>query len=198
MKLRFLDLFDQAQAILQEKVGTKTYWVFAGEGSGNYPYTTLITTKFGNKAGGYYGWRDKDRAIKYIQEKITEAKNFIERKAKMRQENDLLAVKKFEEIQVGAIYETSWGYEAEWYEFYEVVDKKNGYVYLQKLQKKITDEECSYGYDSHGCVRPIPNSKDGDVIRRKVNAYGFNGLENYESCGHLYNPNKKYEEACWH
>lgn len=93
MNFRFLDLFDQAKAILQEKVGTKTYWVFAGDGCGKYPYTTLITTKVGNKAGGYYGWHDKDKAIKYIQEKISEAKNFIEHKAKMRQENDLLAIK---------------------------------------------------------------------------------------------------------
>lgn len=198
MLSRFIDLFDQTKAIIQEKVGTKTYWVFAGEGSGNYAYTTLITSKVGNKAGGYYGWHDKAGAIKYIQEKIADAKNFIEHKKQMRKENDVLAIKKFDEIVVGGIYETSWGYEAEWYEFYEVVDKKNGYVYLQKLKKEITDEECNYGYDSRGCVRPIKGSKDGDVFKRKVKAWGFGGVEKYESCGFPYNPNKKYEEGCWH
>lgn len=192
---RFIDLFPTDKALFQEKVGTRTYWVF--EGSGKYPYTTLISSKVGNKDGGYYGWQTKEKAIEYIKEKVEEAKKSLERRAERKKEGENLAMNKFDEIQIGEIYVSSWGYEAIWYEFYKVVDKKNGWVYLQKLGKDVSFDNTGYGYCSEGCVKPN-NSKDGEVFKRKVSQYGFKGWDSFEYCCSKYNPEKTYEEGNWH
>ena len=192
---RFIDLFPTDNAVFSEKVGTRTYWVF--ESGGRYPFTTLITSKIGNKDGGYYGWSTKEKALEYIKEKVQEAKNSIVRKLERKKENSNLAQKKFDEIEIGEIYVSSWGYEAVWYEFYQVVDKKSGWVYLQKLGKDVSYDNANYGYCSEGCVKPN-EKKDGEIIKRKVTAYGFKGGASFEYCCSKYNPNKTYEEGNWH
>jgi hypothetical protein len=192
---RFIDFFNTDEAIFQEKVGTRTYWVF--EGNGRFPYTTLISSKVGNKDGGYYGWETKERAIEYIKKQVEEAKQSILRSIERKKTQKEQGTKMFEEIKIGDIYVTSWGYEAQWWEFYKVVDKKNGYVYLQKLEKEVSYEGTSYGYCSEGIVKPTENPV-GEVFRRKVGAYGFKGYESFEYCARKYNPEKTYEEGNWH
>lgn len=192
---RFIDLFPTDKALFQEKVGTRTYWVFEGEG--RYPYTTLISSKVGNKDGGYYGWQSKEKAIEYIQKKVQEAKDSIVRRLERKKESNAEAQKRYDEIQIGEIYVSSWGYEAQWWEFYQVVDKKNGWVYLQKLGKDYNYENTSYGYCSEGKVKPN-GKKDGDVFKRRVTAYGFKGSCSFEYCCSKYNPERDYEEGNWH
>lgn len=193
---RFIDIYQNQKVFFEEQIGTKKYWVF--EGLGKYPYVTLISTKVGNKAGGNYGWKTLDDALNYIKKKVEEAKTAITSKIERKQNEKLLAVETFNKINIGDIYVTSWGYEAQWYEFYKVVDKKNGFVYLQKLGKNTNYDNNKYGFCSEGCVTPNENVLDGEVFKKKVNAYGFNGKESYEYGASLYNPEKQYEEANWH
>lgn len=192
---RFIDFFPTDEAIFQEKVGTRTFWVF--EGNGRLPYTTLISSKVGNKDGGYYGWETKERAINYIKQKVEEAKLSLQRRTERKNTKSAEAVKTFNEVEVGAIYVTSWGYEAQWWEFYKVIDKKNGFVYLQRVVKDRTYEGTNYGYCSEGIVKPT-EQLEGEVFRRKVTAYGFKGYESFEYCARKYNPEKTYEEGNWH
>ena len=192
---RFIDLFPTDEAVFQEKVGTRTYWVF--EGNGRYPYTTLISSKVGNKDGGYYGWQTKEKALEFIKNKVEEAKQALKRSIERRKNKSVEAMRRFNEIEVGGIYVTSWGYEAQWWEFYKVVDKKNGFVYLKKLAKSVAYDNTSYGYCSEGIVKPT-DEEVGEVFRRKVTDYGFKGYNSFEYCASKYNPEKTYEEANWH
>lgn len=192
---RFIDLYANKEPLFKEEVGNDTYWMFESI-SPNYKYVTFATTKIGNKKGDYYGWNDIDRAIANIKSRVETAKNIIKRKEEQRQRAKEIAVGKFDEIKIGDIYMTSWGYEAQWYDFYKVIDKKNGYVKIQKLMKKNVEGDLKYGWDSRGYVVPT-DEPDGEPMRRMVKSYGFGGENDYESSCYLWD-GKPHEEANWH
>jgi hypothetical protein len=72
-----------------------------------------------------------------------------------------------QEVQIGEIIVGSWGYEARYPEFYQVIKMVNGWITLQKLKKvQVGLNGDPYG---GGCRLMFPSTvKDGVPFRRKM------------------------------
>ncbi|MDV7561100.1 hypothetical protein R4576_18040 [Acinetobacter baumannii] len=74
------------------------------------------------------------------------------------------ALKKFrDELEVGTILYTSWGYEQTNVEFYQVVSVKGAFCEIREVAKVSHDLT-----DMSGKVIPKPNSFIGEPIKRKI------------------------------
>lgn len=196
MSINFYELLVKPENIIfEEIVGSERFTIFKNEGS-KYAYTSLKTNKNGKKLNGfYYGWQDLEKAKKHLIDAVNDAKSYLQRRKEEREKAKEETKEFLEKIKIGDIFEANWGYEATWYDYYQVVDKKGSFVVLRELKKNCTMDGIKYGYESHGIVSPIKDSFDGEPFKKKVKA-GWININSYTSAV-LWNGKPK-EEANWH
>jgi hypothetical protein len=109
-----------------------------------------------NAAQEYRGWADREEKAKE------------ERKAAK-------AAVSNENIEVGSIWYSSWGYEQTNIDFYEVVGKfgKKGLIFREVYQNREVD-----GYESGTCV-PRPGDYKGEEFRKQINSESWISLNSF-------------------
>lgn len=76
--------------------------------------------------------------------------------------------KAFKAIEPGAYLSSSWGYEQTNYDFFKVLDVKNGWAKLQQVEKIVVESNGEYMTS-----KVVPGRKIiGNVFRRKIKSYG--------------------------
>jgi len=81
-------------------------------------------------------------------------------------------------LEVGAILESSWGYDQTNVDFYEVVSVTPTMVTVRKLRANVVAQPAYLT----SRVEPVESDYDGEPIRRKVHTYGsspFIAIESY-------------------
>lgn len=196
MRINYLELYEAMYKVAHRKhKDSMVFTIFDCLGKGHYKYITLVASDKGVKKGAVYGWNDLDRAKRHIDERYDSYCECLKRKeeykAKVKEETKKFA----DSLQVGDILMSSWGYEAQWYDFYKVVDKKGQFVVLQEMNQDRTMEGCKYGYESHGIVSCGDTPKDVAPIRRKI-CNGYVKITSYAWASRW--DGKAREEANWH
>lgn len=133
------------------------------------------TTKAGNCAPKPYRYgnlAELYECIAGVPEKIELAhKNKAEQKAQRRKARAEYKPK----AKVGDIFMHSWGYEASFYDFYQVVALKGRRATLQPLTKVRDLSERPSGYNSYGYVKPGDADKSKKPIVKMLSDGGFGG-----------------------
>jgi len=105
--------------------------------------------------------------------------------------------------KIGDILHSSWGYDATWHDFYEVVRVTKTQVTVRKLRTKPSHEE---GQRIRLEVLPDDHNQDGDTITRKfksfssdpaVNRY-YISINSYAMAVNDYDPARSYVESISH
>lgn len=114
-----------------------------------------------------YKYNSIERMYDDIERYLTETKRAIEIKAAMKEKDRKENRKKADEVQVGDIFISSWGWEQTNVDAYQVVNKKGITVELLPINLKSI-EQVSWGADR---VIPVKDSfiKDNDVIKKRLN-----------------------------
>lgn len=151
-----------------------------------------------NSAGtvkvGYF-WRDESKVREYVEKKVADVKSHDEMvaqwKAERKAKDDALA----DAVKVGDIYSSCWGYEANFYEYYEVVGKKGKMFVLRKLEVERVDKDPECGWASQGWFKPVAGKYVGEDIVRKLSSGGFK-ISSFEFAGKW--DGVVREDANWH
>jgi hypothetical protein len=100
-----------------------------------------------------------------------------------------------DEVKVGDIFQSSWGYECTNVDFYKVVKKSKTMVTLRKL-KSLTrpdGEQAMAGFST-----PTDEFDSDDLIRRKVFAYSDEPIVKIESYAYARQWNGKPSRTTWY
>jgi hypothetical protein len=121
----------------------------------------------------YTSMEEAGKAVdKFVQAIIAD----YERKAEYQKEKKQKAKIMFDNIKVGDIFYTSWGYDQTNVEMYQVIEKGEKTVMVAEIaQETVPGTE---GFMSSN-VRPVPNKFVGEPFRAVVNQYGLKGKEMY-------------------
>ena len=132
----------------------KVYGLKMYKGTSCKPYSASYYSEAARDEKYAYFQKQADADFEYNQKKLAEKKAI---------QNNL---------QIGDILNTCWGYEQTNVEFYQVIDKKGCFVWVRELEQSY---ESSGGSDMSARVSPVPNSfKTGaEVLRKKICAGGY-------------------------
>lgn len=195
MQLNYYDLYKaQFKEISQKEFG-KYKWSIFEYNKPTAKYVTLVSNDKGYKKGTIYGFMSLERAENWVKSDI----EFEEKKQRDKEELKQIRKqeeKKFlEEVKIGDILEGCWGYEACFYEFYEVIGKQGSFLLLKELKKEYNYEDLKYGACSEGYSKPVKEYASEKVLKRKVSGQGVK-INSYLYAG-LWD-GKVREEANWH
>jgi len=140
-----------------------------------YKYTLLVSNaKSGAKAGDYLGFNDLEKAEKRYEEEVESHKRYAQQKLDTKQAYKDEAQALLDKTNVGDIWAGSWGYDATFWDFYQVVGKKGSTLQFKELVKSRNYEDLSYGPASLGKVMPVKNkfASDEVITKRITNGYG--------------------------
>ena len=119
-----------------------------------------------------YRWSDLEKVNKYVDGRVAEVRSrvaYIEKyKAERKAKDEELA----KQVNVGDIYSTTWGYEASFHDYYEVVGKKGNMFILRELAVEYVDKEAT-SWASLGWKKPVAGKYVGEPFARKFSGSGF-------------------------
>lgn len=110
-----------------------------------------------------YRYKTVERLKMAVTENINSCNQRLERKQNQKEVEKESIAKFRQELEVGTILSTCWGYEQTNVEFYQVVSKKGAFCELREIAKRSHDT--AYMQTE---VSPKPNSFTGEVIRKKI------------------------------
>lgn len=156
-------------------------------------YASAIVNKNGNIRGRICLYRTAEEAVEVLEN----YKKRVQERKDIKELSKVKAKEKFAEVKVGDIFVGSWGYEAQLYDFFQVVEKKSGKVMLRELKKKREWENIKFGACSQGFVTPIKDEFENDkVFGKKLNADGGFMISTYMYCRPF--DGVAREEGNWH
>jgi hypothetical protein len=130
---------------------------FSGKSSKpNFNYTYPNMAKAGEKVDGF----------------IKQIKEFKARKEKAKADSKVKAKVQLENIKVGDIFYSSWGYDQTNIDFYQIVEKKAGSAVAREIGQKIVSG--SEGFMSETVI-PDKDNFTGPAFPVRVNEYGIVG-----------------------
>ena len=121
-----------------------------------------------NKEKMVYGYRFKtlDRAIEAVEEQLGNFLRNIEADAKLKAERKLRNEQEANNVQVGDIFHSSWGFEQTNVNFYQVVAKPSPKTVVLREIAYESVEECSWASDY---VKPLENQFIGEEFKMRLN-----------------------------
>lgn len=156
-------------------------------------FASAIVNKNGNIRGRICLYRTAEEAVEVLEN----YKRRAQERKDIKELDKIKAKEKFAQVKVGDIFIGSWGYEAQLYDFFQVVEKKSGKVMLRELKKNRDFENISFGACSQGFVTPIKDEFENDkVFGKKLNADGGFMVSTYMYCRPY--DGVAREEGNWH
>ena len=129
----------------------------------------------GNSAGTVklgYRWSDLEKVNKYVDGKVADVRSRVAWVAKHKAERKAKDEELAGQIQIGDIYSTCWGYEANFHDYYEVVGKKGKMFILRELAVEYVNNEAT-SWASCGWKKPVAGKYAGEPFARKFSGSGF-------------------------
>lgn len=196
MQLNFYELYKQScEEVVLKQEGKLKWSVFDTKRNAYLRYVTLVTNEKGYKKDTIYGWSSVEKAEEWINKSMD---NYYQRqvqKAEMKAERKRLAEEFREKLKIGDILSGEWGYEACFYEFYEVIGKQGSYVLLKELNKERRFDDLKYGACSEGIVKAGEGYASDTILKRKIGD-GCVKINSYLSVSPW--DGREHEEANWH
>lgn len=118
-----------------------------------------------------YKFKSKEEFIEKAEKSLELLEKFNKERKEYRKKRAIEKKKRLEEVEVGEIYYSSWGYEQTNINFYQVVERKG----LSFTIREIAQEQVEGSMVSHGMacdVKPVKNSflkKSEPITRRSFN-----------------------------
>lgn len=125
-----------------------------------------------------YRWSEAEKVNKYVDDKVAGIRDRAARWAKYKAEQKAKDEEAAEQVKIGDIYSSCWGYEAEFHEYYEVVGKKGKMFLLRKSAVERVDRDPT-SWASHGWYKPVAGKYAGEPFARKFSGGGFR-MSSYE------------------
>lgn len=175
---------------------SKYIWSVFDSKKDNYlRFITLISDAKGHKKGTVFGWSSLEKAENWVknsmdnayQQEIAKEQLKFERKKRTEEFNNSL--------KIGDILSGCWGYEAQFWEFYEVVGKQKSFVLLRELTKERRFDDIKYGACSECIVKAGKDYASEEVLKRKIKD-GYVEINSYLSVSPW--DGREHEEANWH
>lgn len=110
-------------------------------------------------------WHYRFSSVEAMKNKVTETISRLMSWEDMKEKRKIERRKEKEEIKVGDIFNSSWGYEQTNVEFYQVIEKVGQTLTLQEIKKELKQES---GYSSMaGMVRAIKDAFVGESFKTR-------------------------------
>lgn len=178
-QLQMIEYLKKNKALLkEERIGKKLlllleegecFFVFIFQGQKQYPITSV---RFSNI----------DYAEKYLDDIKQKEKVYIEMEEKRKQEQKETA----NNIQIGSILYTMWGFEQTNVEFYLVLERKGRKIIIQEIGKNK-----KYESQDSGTCTPNTDIKCGEPFEKRITNRGEIRIEDYRTA-YLYDGVEKY------
>jgi hypothetical protein len=143
--------------------------------------TAIAYTGKSSKPSFHYNFKDEERRMEYINEKINNRleikKTNDEWKERMKKENEAL----INEVKVGDIFYSSWGYEQTNVDFYQVIAKNKSMLTLKELNSELAE---GTGIDQ-GYLKPLKDNFCNDTEIKKRLSRGRIKINSYQSATKL-------------
>lgn len=110
-----------------------------------------------------YRYRTVERLKMAVAENINSCNKRFESKLQQKEQQKERLAKFRDELEVGTILYTCWGYEQTNVEFYQVVSKKGAFCEVREIAKRSHDT--AYMQSE---VSPKPNEFIGEAVRKKI------------------------------
>ena len=115
-----------------------------------------------------YRFHTAEKREAYIDEQKKRATAYLEMKAKRRAEDEMCRATFQNEINLGTILYSSWGYDQTNIDFYEVTEKKGQTVTIRELAQESRESGFMSEY-----VKPIPGKYIGAPMKKRIGSRGI-------------------------
>ena len=120
------------------------------------------------KSAFYYNFKTAERMNAYVEKFFADYERALEYKAERKAEVKAAKSKAAEEIKVGDIYSSSWGYDQTNVDFYKVLEVKKASAVIVKVGSETVSDRGS-------CtdVVAVPEVETGEPMLKRIGEYGF-------------------------
>ena len=125
-----------------------------------------------------YRWSDLEKVNKYVDGKVADVRSHVAWREKRKAERKVKDEEEASQVQIGDIYSSCYGYEAEFHDYYQVVGKKGKMFMLQRLSVEYVNNAPT-SWASRGWKKPVAGEYDGEPFARKFSGGGFK-ISSYE------------------
>lgn len=139
-----------------------------------YYYVTFYKSNKVKKPVSYY-FRDEASRTKWISDQFAGIKSRVAHKALAKVENASRKAKAIQEVKVGDIYVTSWGYEQTNVDFYQVIEVKGASVIIRKIAAQCAGENT----DMSDYVVAVPGQFIEEPMTKRVGPSGGLKMASY-------------------
>tara|TARA_R110001632_G_scaffold77851_1_gene175157 strand:+ start:769 stop:1320 length:552 start_codon:yes stop_codon:yes gene_type:complete len=116
----------------------------------------------------YYAFKSEERREAYIEEFFKDLAERAESKAERKAAAKAIKEKAANEMKVGDIYCSSWGYDQTNVDFYKIVEVKKSSAVIVRVGSKTVLDNGSYTE-----VVPAPEHEIGEPMLKRMGQYGF-------------------------
>jgi hypothetical protein len=120
-----------------------------------------------------YYFRTAERMAEFLKDFIENEKKVIEIKETRKLEAKKRKQALVDDVKVGDLFVSTWGFEQTNVDFYEVVEKKGATVTVREIAAaRVEGSEYPHGMADE--VVPVKGKYIGEPMKKRLNAYGFN------------------------
>ena len=123
----------------------------------------------------YYGFKSEEKREAYIEEFFKDLAERAEWKAEEKAKAKAIKEKAANEMKVGDIYYSSWGYDQTNVDFYKILEVKKSSAVIAKVGSKTVSDNGPYTE-----VVPSPEHQIGKPMLKRMGEYGFS-ISSYDS-----------------
>ncbi len=152
-------------------------------------YTAMVFAGKRSKYDKYYGFKTSERRDQYVQEYFKDIEASYERKKQYAEKKKAMISENQKNYEVGAILYSAWGYDQTNIDYYQIIDRTDKMVTIQKIAKKYLETN----YPSEESVVPAKDNFVGEPMKKKIGAYGIS-LNSYANAS-LWDGEPKYQTA---
>ena len=116
----------------------------------------------------YYGFKSEEKREAYIEKFFKDLAERAEWKAEEKAKAKAIKEKAANEMKVGDIYYSSWGYDQTNVDFYKILEVKKSSAVIVKIGNKTVLDDGPYTE-----VAPTPENETGEPMLKRMGEYGF-------------------------
>ena len=132
-----------------------------------------------NKKVWYYSFLKQEDMDKRINDLFKSVENWEQRKKEHRKEKKIAKAQAREQLKIGDIFHSSWGYEQTNCDYYQITRIEGNFMYLRSIGRKMTGTEGGNGMS--GYMLPVKDAFLADEPEFKKVISFYPRLESYES-----------------
>lgn len=125
----------------------------------------IVNSKGGFIKGTHYKWLDQEKLDKYVKENT----EYYASREKQAQERKQLTKEKVNDVKVGDIFYATFGYEANFVDYYQIMEKKGSMIKIQACRKHREYDGNMDGNCGYTCyTSAVKDDTHGDIITKRL------------------------------